>query len=453
MAQKLSNLPIGAKIKFGKHSIASEAAKAIIWVVADKNHSGYPSDSVSLITEKVIDIRVYDAVETGQAYGNINYELSNINQWLNSSASAGNWYSATHSTDAPPNYSTRPGFLYNFTSDEKSAILPTTITVQTYTDVSRKITVQTFLPSEREVLGTSEVTNDGSTRLAYFASNTKNCTATSQVMSYSSNAPQTATSLMMYFTRNTTSYDIRTIAESAYDGSQYPNATYVGMRPVVNLNSFTKVSDTTDTDGCYTFIANKPTSIDGSNTDLGTKENGFLYAYKITDGDDSGVTVTEYIDNVPIRTHSATPGVSYNAEITEETWFKLANGKHTLKIVATDGFSSATRTITFTRKIEKIVVQRTTPITATKMPTQIIVTLVKNIPYNALLRVEVCNNGFDATPTWETLEASSISSGLAHTFSNKVNTAGKWGVNIRVTVERNGGEGACYISEIGGNFE
>jgi hypothetical protein len=44
-------------------------------------------------------------------------------------------------------------------------------------------------------------------------------------------------------------------------------------------------------------------------------------------------------------------------------------------------------------------------------------------------------------------------SGLVHVFSNKAKTAAKWGVLVRVTVERNGATGACYISAIGGNFE
>ena len=52
MAQFLSNLPVGALIKFGKHKVGSEEAQPIIWIVADKNHSGYPANSVTLITQK-----------------------------------------------------------------------------------------------------------------------------------------------------------------------------------------------------------------------------------------------------------------------------------------------------------------------------------------------------------------------------------------------------------------
>ena len=40
MAQLLSNLPIGAKVKFGKHSINGETALPITWVVVAKNHTG-----------------------------------------------------------------------------------------------------------------------------------------------------------------------------------------------------------------------------------------------------------------------------------------------------------------------------------------------------------------------------------------------------------------------------
>ena len=64
------------------------------------------------------------------------------------------------------------------------------------------------------------------------------------------------------------------------------------------------------------------------------------------------------------------------------------------------------------------------------------------------MKVEACNNGFDATPTWEVVEPGQI-----YSFTNKAKTAGKWGVNIRVTVKRNGADGACFITEIGGNFK
>ena len=63
MAQALSNLPLGAKIKFGRYSVNGEAAEEIKWIVVARNHSGYPSNSVTLLTEGVIDLRSFDARE------------------------------------------------------------------------------------------------------------------------------------------------------------------------------------------------------------------------------------------------------------------------------------------------------------------------------------------------------------------------------------------------------
>lgn len=470
MAQFLSNLPIGATIKFGKHQVGSETAQSIVWVVADKNHSGYPSNSVTLITQKIIDLRAFDGKETNYANGNPNYALSNINQWLNSSASAGKWYTAKHSNDAPPananitrstGYDTRPGFLYNFTEFERLSILPTTLTNQVEGDISGKITTNVFLPSSWEVMGTGYFA-DGSSRLAYFASNSAAVVLTNQAYSNTSatSKPTTVNNKWYYYTRNNASSTIAYVLEDGTMNSTYPYEGYVGIRPVVNLSNTVKISDSTDSDGCYTVIANSYPTITGSNGNLGIKGNyyteeggfpttlGFVQTYTVGDADNEPVTVKEYIDNVLVRSYVATSGATNTFAVTGNTWLKLANGTHTLKITATDGFAESTRTYTFTKSVGLFVAQRTTPIEASTMPTHIVVTVAKNIPDGATLKVEACNNGFDAHSTWEEVEPGEI-----HKFVNTSKTATKWGVNIRVTVDRNGSEGACYITEIGGNFK
>ena len=463
MAQKLSNLSVGAKIKFGKHSIASETAQPIIWVVADKNHSGYPSGAITLITDKIIDMRAYDGMETGNTRGNSDYSLSNIHQWLNSSASAGQWFTATHANDTAPTdqkvvynpYKDRPGFLYNFTSTERQCLLPTTLTVQNSGAALSNITATIFLPSVWEIRGQGDY-EDGSSRLAYFTTQTASATVSAQVFNSSIEPkPGSLTEYWSYYTRSRNGNSVRIITTNggAEDNSPYEGE--IGIRPIINLNSDIKITDTTDSDGCYMVLTQTAPTISGSNTNLGTKSAEFNHTYTVNDADagtsSDSVTVTEYIDNVSIRSYVATKNATNTFAVTGNTWYKLSNGVHTLKITATDGFDTVTRTITFTKSVTKLVAQRTTPIAASTMPTRIIVTLVKNVPSNAEVIVEVCNNGFDSTPTWERIET--YASGLAHTFSNKTNTAGKWGVNIRVTVNRNGAEGACYITEIGGNFE
>lgn len=464
MAQYLSNLSTRALLKFGKHKVGSETAQPIIWMVADKNHSGFPSNSVTLITQKIIDLRAYDAMEdtTETSFDTETYyPPSNINVWLNSEA-ASNWYTKQNSGDNPPNadsttyntpYNTRPGFLYNFTSAERSALLPTTLTLTKINSAYPSMSAKVFLPTLKEVLGTSEV-DDNTTRFACFTSGAVTCGITSQAFTNTTctNKPTSVDVYWKYFTRSAANNDIYSISAtgtrtniSTYDGSG-------GIRPVINLSANTKISSTPDADGCYTVLTQTVPVISGSNSDIGIKSSAFSHTYSVSDADGDSVTAKEYIDNVLVRSYVPTLGATNTFSVSGETWLKLANGSHTLKIVVNDGFDEVTRTFTFTKSVTKLTVQRATPLDSSTMPKAIRVTVVKNIPEEADFKVEVCNNGYDASPTWEDI-TDRVIAGRVYDFNNTTKTATKWGVNIRVTIDRNGAEGACYITEIGGNFE
>ena len=55
MAKKISTLSVSDKIEVNVNSdYQSRLGNKIIFVVADKNHAGYPDNSVTLITEKII---------------------------------------------------------------------------------------------------------------------------------------------------------------------------------------------------------------------------------------------------------------------------------------------------------------------------------------------------------------------------------------------------------------
>ena len=86
------------------------------------------------------------------------------------------------------------------------------------------------------------------------------------------------------------------------------------------------------------------------------------------------------------------------------------------------------------------------------MVTRAMINVIGSIPKNALLKVEACNNGHDSNPTWEDCTEQTLGQKKIF-FRNKQKTASKWGFNVRVSVERNGATGECYISSIGGNFE
>jgi hypothetical protein len=564
MAQLLSNLPVGAKVKFGKHSINGETAQPIIWVVVAKNHPGYPSNSITFLTEKIIDLRCYDAVESGAEYGNHRYSISNIDQWLNKDSEAGNWYVAAHSGDAPPDtsqsvanrhtqYAARPGFLHFFDTKEKNALLNTSIKCwngKSGIDVET-IVRKMFLLSFYEIGKSGNGLSVDGEVIPYVRDSVIATTLTEQVNAYSqSDLKQNA-----WMTRSVRQVDgvtypqirVVNVEGNTYDG--YPYGGFSGIRPAMNLNETTKVSDKTDSDGCYTIVWNssptQPTTIDvpilyggktnsiswgkatdpdgdtltyqlecsvnggaytqiysgasttyahlvpfgttsvayrvkatdpsgessayttsatktvinnnapvisGVDANLGVKSSGFTGTYTVTDANNNAVTVTEAIDGVQIRSLVATLGATITYGITDNTWLALPNGSHTLTIRATDGIDTSIRTYTFTKLVNEFTIRNSTPWASSTMPTRIMLVITRNIPPTSTFKVEVCNNGYDVSPTWEDC-TDAVMSGLVHVLTNKTKTAANWGVLVRVTVARNGATGACYVSAIGGNFE
>ena len=165
------------------------------------------------------------------------------------------------------------------------------------------------------------------------------------------------------------------------------------------------------------------------------------------------VTACDGIDNTAIRSYIVTLGATNTFNVTGQTWLEQTNGSHTMKITATDSFGNVTvRTYTFTKSVTGFTIQNTAPYTADVCPSRIKLTVTRNIPAESDFKVYVCNNGFDASPTWEDA-TSSVTSGTVHVFENTTKTAATWGVIIKVAVTRGNGEGACYVSQIGGNFE
>lgn len=318
MAQNLSNLTTGAKVKFGKYSVNGETAQDIVWTVVAKNHQSspaYPTNAITLHATEIIDLRCFDAAEPDnvdsdrQQGGNNYYSVSNIDQWLNKDAASNTWYTAAHSTDHSPDtssgtggyntqYASRPGFLNAFSADEKAAILTTTIRVMTPSleglapeNIQRKV----FLPSATEMgyTGYSEgtawgyYTNDDS-RIGYL---TQQCLSET----LSSSKPLDKTQSWVWLTRTAneampemiwTVYDSGTIDTiPANDGSE-------GIRPALNLPSTLFVSNTTDSDGCYTMVWNTappaPTNLNVP-TIYGGKSNTISWS-SVTDPDGDSVS-------------------------------------------------------------------------------------------------------------------------------------------------------------------
>ena len=255
----LSSLAVGTIVNFGKHSVNGEAPWMIPWRIIKKNHSGYPSGSVTLIADQCIDIRAFDAQEPNnsdsgrRSYGNNNWRLSNIRLWLNSAAAS--WYTAQHSADASPTnsrtnnagtgYDTRPGFLYNFTAAERNLILSTTITTvnNTVTDGGGSYTTtdKIFLPSETEMgLGNENNIAEG-TAFGYFTSNSARTSAVyANAYRYSActSKPNTETTPIWYWLRTPNASNSDNVRIVNTDGSLTDYSAYLGyygVRPCLNL--------------------------------------------------------------------------------------------------------------------------------------------------------------------------------------------------------------------------
>ena len=283
MSQSISNLAVGAKIEVPVLSAyQSRFGAKLVFKIADKNHSGYPSNSVTLITEKIIQLMCFDAIEANnsnsdrKSYGNNRYLHSNLLQWLNSNAAAGAWYSAQHSADAPPTnanvysnyneYDAWAGFLAMLEPKFVAELLDTTQTVvkNTVTDGGsyETVTSKMFLASTTEVGLANENSIAEGSLLALFSNDASRVAyPTSECVSNSeyTNSSFATSKGWYWWLRTPNSSNALSVRLVFTDGALSNSYAYLGgrgVRPLCNLSSSILVSDTTNSDGNYEIIYN-----------------------------------------------------------------------------------------------------------------------------------------------------------------------------------------------------
>ena len=143
----------------------------IMFRVAAQDH--YGPGITTLLTDCVIGVRALDAAESGPEgrypfeqsgkFGNNNYPLSNLHQWLNSAEA--DWYHPTHDRDNPPTaehlrygehpYLEKEGFLCRFSKTLQENLVETEIPVLVRTGKGKgqleQVKAKVFLPSRTEM--------------------------------------------------------------------------------------------------------------------------------------------------------------------------------------------------------------------------------------------------------------------------------------------------------------
>ena len=92
------------------------------------------------------------------------------------------------------------------------------------------------------------------------------------------------------------------------------------------------------------------------------------------------------------------------------------------------------------------------PLPADDVITKAIESIIGELPTGATVKIEVCNNGYDDSPTWQDV-TQRVLAGEKFQLTNATKTAENWGYNVRVTVSRGSATGDIYINSMGGFFE
>lgn len=484
MAKTLADLSIKDKVEVDVlPAWQSRFGTKLIFQVAAKDHTGYPENSVTLITEKIIQIMAFDAKEPTNPntdrknYGNNRYKHSNLLQWLNSAADDGEWYTDQHDYDKDPAVKTTDvsynayagwaGFLGMLTPGFQNVLLntPQTTALETVVESggSEVVTSKMFLASTTEVGLANENSIVEGALLAYFTTSDSSRTTMPTAECYAnrdgySNTNFATTKNWYWWLRTPNSsnaYYVRRVSSAGALGRGLASYGDIGVRPLCNLKSTTTVSDTPNAAGNYELTYNQPPAISGTDDDLGTKTDAFTHIFQVSDPEGDQVDVEVEIDGRHVQTMAnVTLGTNLTANVSGVAWLRLLNGSHTMTITATDeGGNVDVRTLTFTKSVNFIEFT-ITPLPSDEQPTIAKILATYNIPVLATMQVWVTNNPYDSSPVWEDATPSLLA-GLNHVFTNTINASGQKGFGLKVRIDRGtaGAEEEVWIAEIGGAFD
>lgn len=253
---------------------------------------------------------------------------------------------------------------------------------------------------------------------------------------------------------------IKNIANASQDADIYLNITRQQIETIEIKTSNTIEIEASDSKGGvtyrrYTFIkTNLPPIISGNDRDLGDITKDISYTYSVTDPENDEIKVSIMLDDVYIeKDKKVEDGKNYKVEIKGLDFLKIKPGKHTLKILATDSKSPyVVRLINFNRVVNRLIMESAKIIETDAAAKKIYLNPMWFVAAGADGKIEVTNNAFDDKPVWEDC-TSVVKVGKNFNFQNKAKTATKWGIKVRMTVNKNNATAISWISTLGGAFE
>ncbi|MED1954144.1 Ig-like domain-containing protein, partial [Brevibacillus centrosporus] len=212
----------------------------------------------------------------------------------------------------------------------------------------------------------------------------------------------------------------------------------------------------------FRVVWNRPPTIDGSNSNLGTIQQPPSQVYIVSEPESDSFTITEKINRTVIRSFPGVAGQQETITIPHDLWIRLdLDTPHALTIEATDskGLTSI-RTFTFTRTETHIefMLNFDSPdvqghFILDGMPERVLVTLERYIPEGAEIEsVKVCNNALDAEPAWEDATIA-VKGNRGFLFNNTNKTAENWAINIWVIIAKGAATERVRLNGYGGAFD
>ncbi|BCZ48415.1 hypothetical protein psyc5s11_44820 [Clostridium gelidum] len=228
----------------------------------------------------------------------------------------------------------------------------------------------------------------------------------------------------------------------------------------LNQQSTILISVTDGTATTYKTITftrtNSGPSITNSDKNLGqVVRTGIAEKYICHDVEGNTFSIVEKVNDIVLKNITGVDGTEYTIGIPEATWIIMPNGIHKYTITATDSLgASIVRTFTFTKKETVIESTGFTNIVPTDLAaTKILLTPNWIGKENVDALFEVCNNAYDAVPTWENATSQTLLN-KSYIFTNKVKTGTKWGIDIRFKLTlKSGVTDNIEFYGLGGAFE